>query len=292
MAKDKEIRNRIKTVTNIAKVTKTMQMISASRMKKSVKMWQESFPYSQEIGAMVAKIGGLEGFESQLTRSPKEVKKVAIIAVAPTKGFVGSLVAKQLAEIHRGVQEIKHQNPGADVSLVSVHKLGVKLAGSLGLKNDLHFAKEIAKPSPASMSAIYKAVIDRFTSGQYDAVYLSYTKFESATRQSVVFEPLLPVNFKADAQKSSDNSAKLENTQMEPNQQELLTYLLNEYFEKQLIGAILSSNASEHSARMISMKNATDNAMGMSQDLTLRYNKSRQAQITQQVVEVSSGGAL
>ncbi|MFA5776242.1 MAG: ATP synthase F1 subunit gamma [Patescibacteria group bacterium] len=289
MAKDKEIRNRIKTVKNIAKVTKTMQMISASRMKKSIKLWQESFPYSQEISGLVSKIGGLEGFESPLTKSSKEIKKVAIVAVAPTKGFVGSLVAKQLGEIYRGIQEIKLKYPAAEVSLVSIHKLGIKLASSLGVKNDLHFAKEIVKPGPSNMSAIYKAVKDRFFDGQYNLVYLCYTKFESATRQGVIFEPLLPINFMVDTKKQATS---LENTAMEPNQRELLTYLLNEYFEKQLIGAILSSNASEHSARMISMKNATDNALGMSQDLTLRYNKSRQAQITQQVVEVSAGGAL
>ncbi len=289
MAKDKEIRTRIQTVKNIAKVTKTMQMISASRMKKSVRMWQESFPYSQEISAMVSKIGGLEDFESPLTRTPKEVKKIAVLAVAPTKGFVGSLIARQLEEIHRGVNQLTQNYPQAEVSLVSIHKLGVKLASSLGLKNDLHFAKEIANPGPANMSAIYKAIRDRFASGEYDAVYLCYTKFESAVKQSVRFEPLLPIIFTVDSQKSS---ASIENTLMEPNKKELLTYLLNEYFEKQLIGAILSSNAAEHSARMISMKNATDNAMDMSQDLALRYNKSRQAQITQQVAEVSSGGAL
>jgi len=289
MAKDKEIRNRIKTVKNIAKVTKTMQMISASRMKKSIKLWQESFPYSQEIGALVAKIGGLESFASPLTKFPKEVKKVGVIVVTPTKGFVGSLVARQLGEMYRGMQEIKLKYPASEVSLVSIHKLGVKLASSLGIKNDLHFAKEIVKPSPTNMSAIYKAVKDRFVSGQYDLVYLCYTKFESATRQGVIFEPLLPVNFLVDTKKQVTNA---ENTVMEPNQTELLNYLLNEYFEKQIIGAILSSNASEHSARMISMKNATDNALEMSHNLTLKYNKSRQAQITQQVVEISSGGIL
>jgi F-type H+-transporting ATPase subunit gamma len=289
MAKDKEIRNRIRTVKNIAKVTKTMQMISASRMKKSIKLWQESFPYAQEISDMVAKIGGLESFENPLTKSPKEIKHIAIVAVAPTKGFVGSLVAKQLGEIYRGVQELKLNYPAAEIALVSIHKLGIKLASTLGVKTDLHFAKEIVKPGPTNMSAIYKAVKDRFFDGQYDLVYLCYTKFESATRQGVIFEPLLPVNFMVDTKKQATN---LENTTMEPSQRELLNYLLNEYFEKQLISAILSSNASEHSARMISMKNATDNAMGMSQNLTLRYNKSRQAQITQQVVEVASGGII
>ena len=289
MAKDKEIRTRIKTVKNIAKVTKTMQMISAARMKRSVKMWQESFPYSQEIQAMVAKIGGLEGFESPLTKSPKELSKIAIIVVAPTKGFVGSLVARQLLDLHHGIEKIKMEHPNAQVNIVSIHKLGIRFASSLGLKNDLHFAKEISKPSVANMSAIFKSVTQRFADGTYDAVYLSYTKFETATRQSAVFEPLLPVNFMTDPQVQSTN---IDQTLLEPNQKDLLTYLLNEYFEKQLIGAILASNASEHSARMISMKNATDNALGMSQDLTLRYNKSRQAQITQQVVEVSSGGAL
>lgn len=289
MAKDKEIRNRIKTVKNIAKVTKTMQMISASRMKKSIKLWQESFPYSQEISGLVSKIGGLEGFESPLTKSSKEIKKVAIVAVAPTKGFVGSLVARQLGEIYRGIQEIKLKYPAAEVSLVSIHRLGIKLALSLGVKNDLHFAKEIVKPSPSNMSAIYKSIRDGFVNGQYNLVYLCYTKFESATRQGVIFEPLLPINFMVDTKKQATS---LENTAMEPSQRELLNYLLNEYFEKQLIGAILSSNASEHSARMISMKNATDNALGMSRDLSLRYNKDRQAQITQQVVEVSAGGAL
>ncbi len=289
MAKDKEIRTRIKTVKNIAKVTKTMQMISVARMKRSVKMWQESFPYSQEIGAMVAKIGGLAGFESPLTKSPKDIKRVAVVVIAPTKGFVGSLVAKQLVELHQGIAKIQADYPTAQISLVSIHKLGLKLASSLGLKTDLHFAKEISKPSVTNMSAIYQAVTQRFADGTYDAIYLAYTKFETATRQSAVFEPLLPVNFMTDPQTQSTN---IDQTLLEPNQKDLLTYLLNEYFEKQLVGAILASNASEHSARMISMKNATDNALGMSQDLTLRYNKSRQAQITQQVVEVSSGGAV
>lgn len=291
MAKDKEIRNRIKTVKNIAKVTKTMQMISTARMKRSVKAWQESFPYSREIQRVVSKIGGLGSFDSPLTRSPKKLGRIAIIAVAPTKGFVGSLVAKQLMEIHKEVAQIKSKYPNVEVSLVTIHKLGIKLASSLGLRNDLHFAKEIARPNPSNMSAIYRAILQRFADGTYDAVYLSYTKFETATRQSAVFEPLLPVNF-APNSKTNTQITNIEQAILEPNKKELLTYLLNEYFEKQLIGAILSSNASEHSARMISMKNATDNALGMSQELTLRYNKSRQSQITQQVVEVSSGGSI
>jgi len=289
MAKDKEIRNRIRTVKNIAKVTKTMQMISASRMKKSIKLWQESFPYSHEISSLVSKIGGLENFENPLTKFPREINKIAVIVVAPTKGFVGSLVARQLGELYRGTQEMKLKYPTARVSLVSIHKLGIKLAASLGLTNDLHFAKEIVKPGISNMSAIYKAVKDRFVSGQYDLVYLCYTKFESATRQGIVFEPLLPINFLVDTKKQATH---VENATLEPSQKELLNYLLNEYYEKQLVEAILSSNASEHSARMISMKNATDNALEMSHDLTLKYNKSRQAQITQQVVEVSSGGTL
>lgn len=284
MPKDKEIRTRIKTVKNIAKVTKTMQMISASRMKKAIRLWQESFPYSQEISALVSKIGGLTNFESPFTNFPKEINKVVIIVVAPTKGFVGGLVARQLGEIYRGIQEIKLKYPASEVSLVSIHKLGIKLSASLGVKNDLHFSKEIGKPQPSNMSAIYKAVKDRFFSGEYSLVYLCYTKFESATRQTVIFEPLLPVNFTAN---DKIQNTSLENTLIEPNQKELLSYLLSEYFEKQLIGAILSSNASEHSARMISMKNATDNALEMSRALTLSYNKSRQAQITQQVMEVS-----
>lgn len=290
MAKDKEIRNRIKTVKNIAKVTKTMQMISASRMKKSIKQWQDSFPYAQEISKVVSKIEDLDTTDSPLAKKPAEVKKVAIIVVAPTKGFVGSLIAKQLAELYRGTQKIKLEHPGAEVVLVSIHKLGIKLSSSLNIQSDLHFSKEISKPDAGSMSAIYKAVKDRFLNGQYDLIYLSYTKFESPTRQSVVFEPLLPVNLQSENQ--TGDRTKAGNIKMEPNQKELLNYLLNEYFEKQLVAAILSSNASEHSARMISMKNATDNAVSMSQDLTLRYNKSRQAQITQQVVEVSSGGAI
>lgn len=288
MAKDKEIRNRIKTVKNIAKVTKTMQMISASRMKKSVKLWQESFPYAQEISVLISKIEALEAVESPLTKMPKEVKRVAVIVVAPTKGFVGSLISKQLAGIYRGIQEIKLKYPKAEFRIVSVHKLGIKLTASLGIKNDMHFAKEIIKPSSSNMSAIYKAIKDRFTKGDYDLIYLCFTKFETITKQDVIFEPLLPVNYNSE---TKTEKVGMENALIEPNQKELFNYLLNEYFEKQINEAILSSNASEHSARMISMKNATDNAVGMSDYLTLKFNKSRQAQITQQVAEVSSGGA-
>jgi F-type H+-transporting ATPase subunit gamma len=292
MAQDKDIRTRIKTVTNIAQVTKTMQLISAARMKKAIRLWHESFPYAQAIGELVAQVGGSASLISPLAMPAREVKTIAIIAVAPTKGFVGSLVTKQLGKMYRGVQQLKLSYPAAQLTLITIHKLGLKLGTALGLKTDLHFAKEIAHPEPAAMSAIYKAVTDGFLTGHYHLVYLVYPKFQSATRQEVVFEPLLPIAFGAAATQTTSRPQDFANGVLEPSQRELLDYLLTEYLEKQLAGAILSSNASEHSARMLAMKNATDNALDMSRQLSLSYNKSRQAKITQQVVELASGGAL
>lgn len=286
MAQDKEIKNRIKTVKNISKVTKTMQMVSAVRMKRAIKRSVESQPYAEGLSVVVNALGTLEDYSSPLTKKVTEVKNIWFVVIGPSKGFVGALVSKLTFEISAQTKQIKENFPNASIHGVSINKLALKILSNIGIKSTFHFTESSDSKEFASSQTLIDLLKQKFSGGEADIIYLVYPKFISPTKQTVAFEMLLPINlsFLWDSKENSDYTQ----IKFEPNTTKVMDFILEEYFEKQVRNALLSESASEHSQRMISMKNATDNAFELIDKLTLYYNKSRQQQITQQVNEVSS----
>lgn len=286
MAQDKEIKNRIKTVKNISKVTKTMQMVSAVRMKRAIKRSVESQPYAEGLSLVVNALGTLADYTSPLTKKVNEVKSIWFVVIGPSKGFVGALVSKLTVEISDQISKIKKDFPNVSIQGISVNKLALKILSNIGVKSTFHFTESTDSKEFVSSQTLIELLKQKFSGGEADIVYLVYPKFISPTKQTVSFEMLLPINlsFLRNDKENNDYTQ----IKFEPNAAKVVDFILEEYFEKQVRNALLSESASEHSQRMISMKNATDNAFDLIDKLTLYYNKSRQQQITQQVNEVSS----
>jgi F-type H+-transporting ATPase subunit gamma len=286
MAQTKEIKTRIKTVKNIAKVTKTMQMISANRMKKAVKRSLESTPYSMELNEILKKMGNLEGYENEFIKKVTKVNNIAVVVVGPSKGFVGSMISSLTIDLNREIKSLKLLYPNAVFTGISIHKMGLKIVRANGLDDMYHFSDIYENTSVKDLVPIFSLISNKYKTGEFDLVYLCYINFQSASVRTPIFSQLLPVTMPVFKNEAPTTASATET--FEPSSKEVLDFLIKEYFEKQILNAILSSNASEHSARMMTMKNATDNAFGLIQDLTLNYNKGRQAQITEQIIEVAS----
>lgn len=288
----KQIKSTIRTVQNIAKVTKTMQMISATRMKKAIKRFEDAAPYYESMNEIMKKIGKIDDYAHPFLRTTTEPKKIAIVIIGPTKGFVGSLITNLAIAINHNMKELQDAYPDTPIVSITINKLGLKVSKICGLQNEYHFSKNYDIASYADLVPIFQAIKERFTTGALDLIYISYLNFLGVSSQKPMFIPLLPSNLKDSNQNNDLGNNNLTNQTgelIEPNPTLVMDFLLEEFFEKQIYFGILASGASEHSVRMVSMQNATNNANNLASSLSLRYNKGRQAQITQQILEVSVG---
>lgn len=281
MSQNKEIKTRLNTVKNISKVTKTMQMISATRMRKAINRVNESLPYTNALNDLILKLGSVDNYENVYTQPHSQVNNIGILVIGPSKGFVGSMLSTLNSTVLNHLKQLRLEYPSASITGISVHKLGLKILNSCGLNSAYHFGNTYDGLSASELVPLYTLLIDNFTKYKLDLIYLCYMNFTNALSNQAVISQLLPVKLPV-AQKNLNFSDTLE-----PSTPEVIDYLIKEYFEKQVLTALLSSNATEHSIRMLAMKNATDNAQNLIQDLTLSYNKDRQAKITEQIIEVA-----
>lgn len=293
MANLKEIKKRIKSVKNTAKVTGAMQMISAIKSKHSEVAVKKSADFTLELSNLISSLYLPFEKESPLMRSVDTPKNIMFLVIGPSRGFVGSLAVNLGNQLSQFIKSLKSEYPGVNFAGISLHKLGFKILNSVGIQPQYHFSDFIEKPTMTNLSPISKVILDGFKNGDFDRVYLVFPKFINLLNFQIMIKKLLPIDL---SQLPTDLSAEQpkktidENFVFEPSKQLILESLFQKYFESQLISAVLNSNASENSARMMAMKNATDNALDISSMLTLEYNKRRQAKITQQIIEVSVGG--
>lgn len=289
----KEIQEQIKSLTDTAQITAAMEMVAASKMKKAQDRAIKAIPYAEAIYDIVNKIGGTENYTSIYLKKPVEVKKIGIVVIGTSRGFVGSMItnltvkALQLKNslVNKYGQKVQFEG-------ISIHKTGQKILANAGIKNDYHFAKYIENPSTTELTSIFNILVDLFSEGKVDEVHLIYTHFINTMVQQSISKKILPLSFEdisEEAQKQSTDSSQNNDFLYEPSISEVLDRLLPEYFQTQIFSGLLESIASENSARMVAMKNATENAKDMNKQLTLQYNRTRQAKITQQIIEVING---
>lgn len=293
MANLKEIKKRIKSVKNTAKVTGAMQMISAIKSKQSEVAVKKSADFALELSNLISSLYLPFDKESPLMRSVDVPKNIAFFVVGPSRGFVGSLAVNLGVQLSQFIKSLKTEYPEVNFVGISLHKLGFKVLGAAGIQSQYHFADFIEKPTMTNLSPISKVILDGFKNGDFDRVYLVYPKFINLLNFQITIKKLLPIDVSqipVNLEEKQNKKTINENFIFEPSKQRILESLFQKYFESQLISAVLNSNASENSARMMAMKNATDNALDISSVLTLEYNKKRQAKITQQIIEVSIGG--
>lgn len=302
MESTRDIKGRIKSVTNIQQITKAMKMVAAARLRKAEEKANGSRPYAEKIGELLRRASSMTpGFTSPLFRTG-EVKKVGYLVICGDKGLAGAYNSNVMK---RTLQEIS----GKDRSAYALYVCGKQAKNYLkfrGYDPDTYHFGFSDKPSAQDSIDLSKEMVEYFTKEEVDEVYIIYTKFITALRQQVRVDRLLPIE--APAEGKTEEAAKAAASEWEkerqdflrieedpyiflPNAAAVLSKLLPEYIQVQVYNAMLQSAASELGSRMAAMSAATDNATERIADLNLTYNKARQAQVTNEISEIVGGAA-
>lgn len=283
MASARDILRRIKSVKNIGQVTRAMEAVSASRMRKAQERTLASREYAakaREVLAFLASQPGAEGAHP-LLQEREEIRRVALILITPDRGLAGALVSNILRVALRFVE----QNRDKQVEVITVGKKGRDFMVRYGPKLAADFKNPGDKVTSADASAISQVAMDSFMKGEYDAVYLLYADFQGMMAQIPTVLQLMPMKAEASTGGSTLSAEYL----IEPNPEGVLASLLPSLVDMQVYQAMLESLSSEHSARMVAMKAATDNAKQLVEDLRLTYNKARQTAITSEILDIAGG---
>ncbi len=302
MESTRDIKGRIKSVTNIQQITKAMKMVAAARLRKAEEKANGSRPYAEKIGELLRRASSVTpGFTSPLFRTG-EVKKVGYLVICGDKGLAGAYNSNVMK---RTLQEIS----GKDRSAYALYVCGKQAKNYLkfrGYDPDTYHFGFSDKPSAQDSIDLSKEMVEYFTKEEVDEVYIIYTKFITALRQQVRVDRLLPIE--APAEGKTEEAAKAAASEWEKERQDflrieedpyiflpdaaaVLSKLLPEYIQVQVYNAMLQSAASELGSRMAAMSAATDNATKRIADLNLTYNKARQAQVTNEISEIVGGAA-
>ena len=283
MANIRTIRNRIRSVQNTAKVTRAMEMIAASKMRRSQQRLTDSRPYadtiSQIIGHITAQSGDL-GDDVHPLMEQREVRKIRVVHITPDRGLCGGLNGNLNRNLGRFVAGLE-----LPLDSVIVGRKGRDFASRSGIEVRSLVMDIGDTPTLSDTQDISEVVIEDYRSGEVDEVYVSYSKFMSTVLQVPTIKKLLPVE--PIEVEDGNNSGYI----YEPNANQVLDSLLPKFVEVQIYQAILENIGSEHSARMVAMSSATDSANEMIQDLTLLMNKVRQASITTELLDIVGGVA-
>ena len=302
MESTRDIKGRIKSVTNIQQITKAMKMVAAARLRKAEEKANGSRPYAEKIGELLRRASSVTpGFTSPLFRTG-EVKKVGYLVICGDKGLAGAYNSNVMK---RTLQEIS----GKDRSAYALYVCGKQAKNYLkfrGYDPDTYHFGFSDKPSAQDSIDLSKEMVEYFTKEEVDEVYIIYTKFITALRQQVRVDRLLPIE--APAEGKTEEAAKAAASEWEKERQDflrieedpyiflpdaaaVLSKLIPEYIQVQVYNAMLQSAASELGSRMAAMSAATDNATERIADLNLTYNKARQAQVTNEISEIVGGAA-
>ena len=281
MANLKEIRSRITSVSSTMQITSAMKMVSAAKLKRAQDAITQMRPYANKLSELLQNLSSnLDSSDSSIYSKQREVNNVLIVAITSNRGLCGGFNANIIKKTKLIIEE---SYPKAKTSIISI-----------GKKSSEHFKKngyEVISThddlyneiSFSAVSKIAEEIMTVFVNGEYDRVYLVYNQFKNAATQNVMQELFLPV------QNENDKTTQKTDYIFEPSQTKIVNSLIPKSLKTQLFKAILDSHASEHGARMTAMHKATDNASELKKDLTLTYNKARQAAITGEILEIVGG---
>lgn len=282
MASRREIRRRIRSVKNLAQITKAMQMVAASRMRRAQVRVTSARPYAEAMRDVVAQLAARSGAKDHELLADREVKAVGLIMITPDRGLAGSLVTN----INRAVTRFVDDQT-VPVSIIAVGRKGRQFATRAGLNLEAEFSDLGDHPALAAIAPVALQALDDFSAGKVDRVYLAYTRFISTLRQQPEIIQLLPA-------RPPDLPPEASPWNFEPDEPDkVLDALVPRYVESVVFQAMLESLASYHSAQMVAMSAATDNANEMVGELSLEMNKARQAEITKEIAEIATAaGAI
>ena len=289
MAVGKEIRGKIKSVENTKKITKAMEMVAASKMRKAQERMRAARPYSDKIRNITSNLATANPeYTHAFMAQAKGVsaKAIGFIVVTTDKGLCGGMNTNVLRLVTQKMREL--ETAGNKIEVVAIGNKGLGFMNRVGVKVISHAIQIGDQAHLDKLIGPVKVMLDRYEAGELDAVYVCYTKFINTMKQEAMVEQLLPLS---SAQLSADKDSLSWDYIYEPEAQTVIDELLVRYVEALVYQAVAENLASEQSARMVAMKSASDNAGNVIGELKLIYNKTRQAAITKELSEIVAGAA-
>ncbi|WP_322795775.1 ATP synthase F1 subunit gamma [Tepidiforma sp.] len=288
MATIRQLRRRIQSVKNTAKITNALQLVAASKMRRAQDRALQAKPYSEKLRTVIAGLAAAM-VDPERPAHPllvtREVKNIGLLHITPDRGLCGGLNANLNRSAGTWVA-MQHE----PVDVVAVGKKG----RDFFIRAHVHVVAEFTElgdyPAQSDAASIARLIMNDYLEGVIDRVYISYPEFVSTAVQRPVIRQLLPIEPPQMAE-GDDGEGFAQDYIFEPSPQEVLAQLLPRYVEMQVYEAILQNAASFQSAQMVAMKNATDNANEITRELTLTYNKARQEQITKELLDIVGGAA-
>jgi len=283
MANLKEVRNRIASVKSTQQITKAMKMVSAAKLKRATDAVAQMRPYADKLGEILSNVSAGLDTSDNIYGEAREVKKVLILAVTSDKGLCGGFNSNITKKV-RSLVDGKYQ--GKEVTVLSIGKKVMEYSKREGINLISDYTTLFQDLSFDNARKAAEFAIEKFIAGDYDVVDLVYNEFKNVVTQIVRDDQFLPIEAKED--ESTENVSETEYI-FEPSKKFILEELIPKSLKTQFYAAILDSNAGEHGARMSAMDKATDNAGELLKDLKLVYNRTRQAAITTEILEIVGG---
>lgn len=283
MAKGRELKGRIKSVENTRKITRTMEMVATSKMKRAVDRVGAAKPYARALGDVIASLYNPDLAERfPLLRQPEKMQRAALILLTSNRGLAGAFNANLIKEARHTLASLEAK--GVNVELHVVGKKGLGYFRYINRDVKVQRTDITDKPTAADAASLVDSLMTRFISGELDAVYVIGSRFNSVLSTPPTTDRVLPVEPPA-------TKAAQKDYLLYPSAEEILSELLPSYVRNAVYRALVETAAAEQSARRTAMKNATDNAGDMLTLLRRTYNRARQAQITQEIAEIVGGAA-
>ena len=283
MAKGRELKRRIKTVENTRKITRTMELVATSRMKRAQDRVAAARPYARALGDVIAGLYSPDLADRfPLLRQPERARKAAVILLTSNRGLCGGFNANLIREARGLLRKLRDQ--GTEVELHAVGRKGIGYFRYVGQSMAAQRTDITDRPRAEDAASLVDGLMKDFVTGGIDAVYVVYAQFRSAISTPPTTDRLLPVE-------PPKRTGPMPDYLLYPSAEAILTELLPSYVRNAVYRALVETAAGEQGARRTAMKNATDNASEMMNTLTRTYNRARQAGITQEIAEIVGGAA-
>ena len=287
MAKARELKGRIRSVQNTRKITRTMEMVATSKLKRAQDRVAAARPYAERLEEVIGRLLTPElAARYPLLRQPETVKSAAVVLVTANRGLAGAFNSNLIREGRNLLERLRAQ--GVATELHGIGKKGISFFRFQGVELATSRTDIGDRPSAADASSIIDPLMERFVAGDLDAVYVVYAQFNSAMSTPPTTHQLLPI---APPETSDEGGAREVDYILEPSADAILTQILPLYVRNSVYRALAETSAGFYGAQRTAMKNATDNAGDMIDALTRTYNRARQAQITQEIAEIVGGAA-
>lgn len=284
MASLRDIQTRINSTKKTRQITKAMEMVSAAKLSRSQQRARQYMPYTQKIRDVVASIAANSSGATHPMLEARPIKKTGYIVITSDRGLAGGYNSNIVRSLLAKIDE-RHQSRD-EYGIIVIGRIGRDLFKSRNLPIIQEMTGLSDSPTFSDIKNLARTAVEMFTDGIYDELYIWYNHFVNPIVQQVTEEKVLPLTDLAE-----DKSGSSAIYEYEPSEEAILEQLLPQYAESIIYGALLDAKASEFGARMTAMGSATDNATGLIDELTLAYNRARQAAITQEITEIVSGAS-